>query len=87
MSECFNGRDRMYSADLDVLMREVLHTLGHLDCEHEIQLSRVDRQIADQARREQAKRQINAAHRERRQPYVELLNRLRNWQHQRSFAA
>lgn len=34
---------RMYSLSLDVMMKEVVHTLGNIDFEHEIELDEVEK--------------------------------------------
>ena len=74
---------RMYSPSLDAMMREVLHTLGDVDFAAGIELKNVE----VGARDEHIKSKIRAAHWERRQPYVELLETLRRQQHRQSFAA
>ncbi|MEZ0172075.1 hypothetical protein [Microvirga sp. TS319] len=62
------------------MMREVLHRLGNLDLECEIRLDEVEWSSADQGMKAHIKDKIRAAHRERREPYVELLATLRQRQ-------
>ena len=78
---------RMYSPRLDTIMREVLHTLGDIDFAAEIDLEKVDAGALDPELKETTKSKIRAAHREKRQPYVDLLETLRRQQHRQSFAA
>ncbi|WP_414471975.1 hypothetical protein [Microvirga sp. M2] len=62
------------------MMREVLHRLGDLEVECEIRLDEVERSSADQDLKAHIKDKIRAAHRERREPYVDLLATLRQRQ-------
>ena len=78
---------RMYSPSLDAMMREVLHTLGDIDFAAEVELENVEVSARDPKLKEHIKGQIRAAHRERRQPYVDLLETLRRQQHRQSFSA
>ncbi len=59
------------------MMREVLHMLGNIDAEYEIRLDRVEQSTANPRLKAHLKGKIRAAHRERREPYVELLASLR----------
>jgi hypothetical protein len=77
----------MYSPSIDVMMREVLHLLGDIDFKHEIELEKLEKSGVDQALRRSSEEKIRAAHRERREPYVELLATLRQRQHRLSFSA
>jgi hypothetical protein len=77
---------RMYSPSLDAIMREVLHTLGDIDFAAEVELENVEVSARDPKLREHIKSKIRAAHWERRQPYVDLLETLRRQQHRQSFA-
>jgi organic hydroperoxide reductase OsmC/OhrA len=78
---------RMYSSSLDAMMREVLHTLGDIDFAAEVELENVEVSARNSKLKEHIKVKIRAAHREKRQPYVELLETLRRQQHRQSFAA
>ncbi len=78
---------RMYSPGLDAMMREVLHTLGDIDFAAEVELENVEVSARGPKLREHIKCKIRAAHWERRQPYVDLLEALRRQQHRQSFAA
>jgi hypothetical protein len=77
---------RKYSPSLDVMIKEIVHTLGNIDFEHAIEVDKVERRGC---RRAQAhvREKLKAAHRERRQPYVDLLNRLWMQQRGQSFSA
>jgi hypothetical protein len=78
---------RMYSSSLDAMMREVLHMLGDIDFLNEVELNSVEMSIRDEELKSGIKEKLNAAHREKRQPYVDLVNRLRLQQHRQSLAA
>ena len=56
-------KDCETSPSVDSMMREVLHMLGNIDFEHDVELGKVERNLT--------------AHRERLEPYVELLAQLR----------
>ncbi|HEU6440868.1 MAG TPA: hypothetical protein VFF38_00790 [Microvirga sp.] len=70
----------VHSPGILSMMREVLHMLGNIDAEYEIRLDRAERSAADPALKAQIKGKIRAAHRKRREPYVELLASLRQRQ-------
>ena len=78
---------RMYSPSLDVMMKEVVRTLGNIDFEHEIELEKVETSATAEDLKQYIREKLRATRRERRQPYVDLLNR--HWMQQRgqSFAA
>ncbi|WP_457091817.1 hypothetical protein [Microvirga sp. P5_D2] len=78
---------RMYSPSLDAMMREVLHTLGDIDFAAKIELENVQTRALDPKLKEHLEGKIRVAHREKRQPYVDLLETLRRQQHRQSFAA
>jgi hypothetical protein len=82
-----NQTYRMYSPSLDCMMREVLHTLGDIDFQHDVELEKVEKTVRDEDLKSSIKGKIQAAHREKRQPYVDLLERLRRQQHRQSFGA
>jgi hypothetical protein len=82
-----NQTYRMYSPSLDSMMREVLHTLGDIDFQNDIELDRIEKTVRDEDLKSTIKEKIQAAHREKRQPYVDLLERLWRQQHRQSFGA
>jgi len=55
---------------------EVKRTLGSIDLEHAIELEKVDRSAAAEDLKQHIREKLRAAHRGRRQPYVDLLNRI-----------
>ena len=73
------------SPSIDAMMREVLHRLGNIDFEHEVEVDKLERSAADQEFKNRMRRRIRAAHHERREPYVELLTTLRQRQHRLSY--
>ncbi|MCG7394330.1 hypothetical protein MHY87_15610 [Microvirga sp. ACRRW] len=80
------SRDYNGSPSIDAMMREVLHMLGNIDFEHEMELDRLEKSATDQELKSYIKRKIRAAYEERREPYVELLATLRQRQHRLSFS-
>ncbi|MXQ12718.1 hypothetical protein [Microvirga makkahensis] len=70
----------VHSPGILSMMREVLHMLGDIDAEYEIRLDRAEHSAADPELKAHIKRKIRTAHRERREPYVELLASLRQRQ-------
>ncbi len=79
-----NGTD---SPSIDSMMREVLHMLGNIDFEYEVEFDRIEKSTIDQDVKSYIKKKIIAAHHERREPYVELLTKLRQRQHRLSYQA
>ena len=77
----------MYSPSLDAMMREVLHRLGDIDFAAEVELENVEARALEPKLKEHIRSTIRAAHWEKRQPYVDLLETLRRQQHRQSFAA
>ena len=87
MSKCANDQYRMYSPSLDEMMKEVAHTLSNIDFEHRIELEQVETSTSAKELKQYITEKLRAAHRERRQPYVDLLNKLWMQQRAQSFAA
>lgn len=73
------------AASIDTMMREVLHRLGDIDFQYEVELNKAEMNGSDQELKDHLKRRIRAAHHERREPYVELLATLRQRQHRLSY--
>jgi hypothetical protein len=78
-------KDFTASPGIDAMMREVLHMLGNIDFQYSFELDKAETHGSDEALKDHIKRKIKAAHRERREPYVELLTTLRQRQHRLSF--
>ncbi len=87
MPDNFHQTYRMYSPSLDAMMREVLHLLGSIDFATELELENLQMKPLDPNLKEQLKGKIRAAHWEKRRPYVDLLETLRQRQHRLAFAA
>jgi hypothetical protein len=87
MSNHASQQCRMYSPSLDLMMAEVARTLGHIDFEHQVELEKVERSASAKELKQYIREKLSAAHRERRQPYVDLLNQLWMQQRGQSFAA
>jgi hypothetical protein len=73
-------------ASLDAMRREVLHRIGDIDVEYEIRLDEIERSSTDLELKSHIKKQIMAAHHERRESYVELVTTLRQRQLRLSFS-
>ncbi len=87
MSNASRIHPRMYSAKLDLMIRDVLHALGDVDFEHQLDIERIAQSVDDEELKGQMINKANVEHQLNRQPYVDLLNKLRMQQHRRSFAA
>lgn len=66
---------RTYSPSLDVMIKEVVRTLGNFDFEHEIESEKVETSATADDLKRSTRQKLRAAHRERGPPYVDLLNR------------
>jgi len=81
-----NNYKELYSKEykdcpsIDAMMRDVLHMLGNIDFEHEVELDRLEKCGADQELKLYIRKRIRAAYEERREPYVALLTTLRQRQ-------
>jgi hypothetical protein len=75
----------MYSPELQAMMWEILRTLSQIDAEHHLRLEEVERSAAEDELKEYGRRKLTAAHRERREPYISQLEKLRQQQHRQSF--
>jgi hypothetical protein len=67
------------------MMWEILRTLSRIDADHNLRLEEVERSEAEDELKEYVRRKLTAAHRERREPYVNHLEKLRQQQHRQSF--
>ncbi len=68
-------------------MREVRQTLGDIAFQHEVALDQVVTSVADADLKTSVTAKIRAAHRAKRQGYLDLLHGLRRQQHRQSCAA
>jgi hypothetical protein len=82
-----NQTYRMYSPNLSSMMREVLHTLGDIDFQYDVELEKIENTSRDEDLKSTIRKKIQAAHRQKRQPYVDLVESLRRQQYRQSFAA
>ena len=78
---------RLHAPSICSIIREVLHTIGNIDFQAELDLDRVEKGVTDGELKQYIKKEIRAAHQRKRQPYVELLNELRMQRPHYSFAA
>lgn len=87
MSDEASHQGRMDSPGLDPTMKEIERTLGAIDFEHAIELEKLDRSAVADDLKQHIRKTLRNSHRERRQPYVDVLNRFRMQQRGRSFAS
>jgi hypothetical protein len=87
MSNASRIHPRMYSAKLDSMIRDVLHALGDVDFEHQVDIERIEQSVDTEEIKEYLINKADSEHQLYRQPYVDLLNKLRMQQYRRSFAA
>ncbi|WP_262273498.1 hypothetical protein [Microvirga yunnanensis] len=87
MSSYASAQPRMYSPGLDLTLKEVARTLGHIDLEHQVELEKVENSANTKETKQYISERLRAAYRERRRPYVDLLNQLWMQQRGQSFAA
>ncbi len=80
-------QDHAYSPTIDSMMREVLHTLGNIDFQHDAELERLKMSRTDEELKSYIKGKLLAKHRARREPYVELLTELRKHQYRPALVA
>jgi hypothetical protein len=63
-----------------LMMRKVLHTLRNIDVQQDAELERLETSRTDEELKNYIRGKLLARHRERREPYVELLSELRKHQ-------
>ncbi|WP_414474637.1 hypothetical protein [Microvirga sp. M2] len=87
MSDEASHQGRMDPPGLDLMMKEIERTLGAIDFEHAIELEKLDRSATAEDLKQHIRKTLRDAHRERRQPYVDVLYRLWMQQRGRPFAS
>jgi hypothetical protein len=78
---------RTYSPNIQTMMQELLRTLANIDLQHEAELEKLIRSTTDEELKKYIKEKLRARHRERREPYINLLGELRKQQHHMAFAS
>jgi len=81
------ARNRKSSATVTAMIPEVLHSLGNIDLQHKIEMSRPETNNTDHNLKKLIRSKLVVRHRERLEPYVELLTVLRQQQHRLVLAA
>ena len=66
----------MYSSELQPQMQDVLRTLADIDFEHDVALTRLEESAQDPDLKARLAERLKAHHRERREPYVRMLDDL-----------
>ena len=82
-SDANSATERQYWTDasaVDLMMRKVLHTLRNIDVQQDAELERLETSNTDEELKNCIRGKLLARHRERREPYVELLSELRKHQ-------
>jgi hypothetical protein len=82
-SDANSATQRQYWTDssaTDLMMRKVLHTLRNIDVQQDAELERLETSSTDEELKNYIRGKLLARHRERREPYVELLGELRKHQ-------
>jgi hypothetical protein len=69
-----------YSDDVYSVIRHVLHAIGDIDYQCEVEIHNVDENSSDEAIKRYVKQKIRSAYQTRRQSYIDLLNTLRTHQ-------
>jgi hypothetical protein len=72
-----NKQTPMYSPTIESMMMEIVHTLGNIDSQNDAELEQLEKSRTDEELKNYIKGKLLARHRERRDPYVELLAELR----------
>ncbi len=72
-----NTHHRAHSPSAESMASEVLETLKNIDLQHEAELQQLVSSSTDDALKNDITGKLVAKHRERREPYVELLAELR----------
>jgi hypothetical protein len=66
----------MYSPHTQPLMQDTLRTLANIDFEHEIELEKLERSNTDKVLKKHIAEKLKEQHRQRREPYIQLLAEL-----------
>jgi hypothetical protein len=72
-----HARHMAHTPTADAMMSEVLQTLKNIDVQHEMELQQLENSSTDDELKNDIRSKLLAKHRERREPYVELLTELR----------
>ncbi len=72
-----HARHMAHAPTADAMMSEVLQTLKNIDVQHEMELQQLENSSTDDELKNDIRSKLLAKHRERREPYVELLTELR----------
>ncbi len=80
-------QDRIYSPTVDSMMEDILLTLGSIDLQHDAELEKLEKSRTDEELKKYIKGKLLVKHRERREPYVELLAELRKHQYRPAFVS
>jgi hypothetical protein len=75
-----NKQPLTYSPTVESMMMEVVHTLGNIDFQNDAELERLEQSRTDEELKNYIKGKLLTRHRERREPYLELLAELRKHQ-------
>jgi hypothetical protein len=72
-----NTQSHTHTPTADTMMSEVLHTLKNIDLQHDAELQQLENSSTNDELKNDIRAKLVAKHREKREPYVELLTELR----------
>ena len=72
-----NTQSHAHAPTADTMMSEVLQTLKNIDLQYDSELQQLENSGTDEELKNDIRGKLLAKHRERREPYVELLAELR----------
>ena len=72
-----NARSHPHATTADSMISEILDTLRNIDLQHDAELQQLENSSTDDELKNDIRGKLLAKHRERREPYVELLTELR----------
>ena len=79
-------QSRMYSSKLQSMIWQIVRTLSQIDADFDLRRNEVECSVADEELKAETKRKLRAAHRGRREPYVNQLEELQKRQQRQPFA-
>jgi hypothetical protein len=79
-------QSRMYSSKLQSMIWQIVRTLSQIDADFNLRGNVVECSVADEELKAETKRKLRAAHRGRREPYVNQLEELQKRQQRQPFA-
>jgi hypothetical protein len=63
----------MYSPEIEPMMQDLLSTLANIDFEHDVAMEKLELSATEPALKRRIAAKLSEQHRERREPYLQLL--------------